>query len=112
MSNEIKPKKESMFGVRRLVLPPQPLPPEDDTQPNPGWGFICPHCKHTFADDKKYVDYPPELPCKRVQFTRGYYDNQMRYFSPVPIFDLKRYVDGSESCHKYEPAESQEKATQ
>ena len=81
--------------------------PLDDTQPNPGWGFICAQCKHTFDDDKKYIGYPPELPCKRLQFSRGGYDRStypMQYITPAPIFDLRRYVDGSESCPKYEAA--------
>lgn len=94
-----------LLGVHRVVIQPQPLPQVDDTQPNPGWGFICAHCKHTFDDSKKYVDYPPDLPCKRLRFSRGGYDSQMRYQTPAPVFDLRRYVDGSESCPQYEKAE-------
>ena len=81
----------------------------DDTQPNPGWGWICATCKHTFPDDEKYIDppkgVPPELPCKRLQYDRGGYDKSTyppQYITPAPIFDLRRYVDGSEAGPKYE----------
>lgn len=93
-----------LFGVHRLLVEDD-IPSVDDTQPNPGWGFICAHCKHTFADDEKYIDFPPELPCNRLQYDRGGYDKGTyppQYISPAPIFDLRRYVDGSESCPKYE----------
>lgn len=95
-----------LLGVRRVVNQLQPLPQVDDTQPNPGWGFICAHCKYTFDDSRKYVGYPPEFPCKRLQFSRGGYDSRMSYESPAPIFHLRRYVDGSESCPKYERADT------
>ncbi len=80
-----------------------------DTQPNPGWGFICATCKHTFDDSEKYVNYPPEHPCKRIQYDRGGYDRSVHppeYITPAPIFKLKRYVDDSESCPDYEEGDS------
>lgn len=77
-----------------------------DTQVPPGWGFICATCRHTFPDAEKYVTFPPPLPCKRLQYDRGGYDRSTyppTYITPAPIFDLRRYADGSESCPKYEP---------
>jgi hypothetical protein len=95
----------TLLGVHRIIADTQQLPQLDDTQPSPGWGFICAHCKHTYEDSKKYVDHPPELPCKRLRFSQAGYDDQMRYETPAPIFDLRRYVDGSESCPHYEKAD-------
>lgn len=33
----------------------------------PGWGDICVICKHVFADNEKYLPYPPTYPCKQVR---------------------------------------------
>lgn len=63
-----------------------------DTQPNPGWGYICTHCKHTYPDNKKYTTYPPSFPC-----------HQMRYDTGHPVFSLKRYTNQTESCPHYQP---------
>lgn len=75
------------------------------TQPNPGWGFICQHCVHTFPDEEKYIDWAPEIACKQVKYDPGGYDRSTSpptYIRPAPIFELKRYDDGSEQCPSFE----------
>ena len=80
--------------------------PLSDTQPNPGWGFICAQCQHTWADNVKYVSFAPSTPCNKIKFTRGGYDRSKdppKYDTPCPIFELKRFADGSETCPSFEP---------
>lgn len=76
-----------------------------DTQVPPGWGKICCECKHVWPDDKKYVKWVPECPCNRIKYTRGGYDrttNPPTHNAAAPIFELKRYADGTERCKSFE----------
>ena len=61
-----------------------------DIQYNPGWGGICAVCENTFPDEEKYIDFAPSLPCKK-----------MKWFRSVPIFELYRFVDGTEWCPSF-----------
>jgi len=84
-----------------------------DTQVPPGWGVICAFCEHTLPDEEKYIPFPPATACKKLKYDRGGYDRSTyppTYITPAPIFDLRRYVDGSESCARYEAAIAAEKA--
>jgi hypothetical protein len=95
-----KPESQTNCGSSPLLFLPI-----CDTQPSPGWGFICVECKHTWSDETKYVSFPPSLPCNRVKYDRGGYDRSTyppTYITPALIFELKRYVDGSESCPSFE----------
>ena len=76
-----------------------------DTQPNPGWGFICAECKHTWSDETKYVTYAPSTPCNRLKYSRGGYDRSEgspKHIAPGPIFELRSFTDGTESCPSFE----------
>lgn len=78
----------------------------DDVQVPPGWGLICCECKHVFKDEQKYIAMPPFTPCRKLKHTRGGYDRDtMQYESPGLIWQLRRYVDGTESCESFEKAE-------
>lgn len=98
-------------GLRR---PPKPLPVvyrvavatgtprESDVQVNPGWGVLCCGCKHVEPDDVKYDTFPPWSPCRKKKRTATYDERGVR--EVVPVHDLVRYVDGTESCPRYEQA--------
>lgn len=66
--------------------------PQADTQVNPGWGYICTHCKHTYQNEQKYTPHPPTFPCHKIQYNKQ-----------NPILSLKRYTDQTESCPHYQP---------
>ncbi len=70
-----------------------------DTQPFPGWGFICVQCIHTFPDELKYIDWPPSMPCNALTYDaiKG---------QAVPISALKRFVDDTEECPRFKEEES------
>lgn len=75
-------------------------------QPNPGWGNICCYCRHTFDDEDKYIEYSPPYPCKQLKYDPGGYDTSVSptlYYTPAPIFELKRFKDGSEECPSFKP---------
>lgn len=95
-------------GLNRSGEPGLCALPVSDTQPSPGWGFICALCRHTWPDQEKYIDFPPSLPCNRLKYDRGGYDRSTdppTYFAPAPVFELKRFADGSEACPSFQAAE-------
>ena len=77
-----------------------------DVQCSPGWGKICVHCQYVWSDERKYIRFPPSLPCNAIEYTKGYYNRKdyypPKYIPPMPIFKLKRWNDGSETCDDFE----------
>lgn len=54
------------------------------TDPVPGWGSICFHCKYQILTEKKTVEEDARFKCERMEKN-----------------DLKRSEDGHETCRGY-----------
>lgn len=79
-------------------------PPASDVQVNPGWGILCTECKHVEPDTIKHVVFSPSTPCRKRKFTPVPRESG-HGIDMVPVFDLVRHVDGTESCPRFERAQ-------
>lgn len=74
--------------------------PLSNVQCNPGWGVLCCDCKHVWSDDRKYASISPSTPCSKLKFVMVDRDGGGR--ESAPLYELVRFVDGSESCPDFE----------